>query len=231
MSKDHLSAKERETRKVTIILHSALTTILNSLEEKDYPKIFVTTNSNNLANIIFDENRFMEQFKLMYQDEERKLTVFDKALCLAMAIGKNKVITTVDPDSRTPKRMLDLNEKLITEAVLMYVGHSTYHVKRTDTAGDFSLEGFNDGHKTDLKYMKSLLTEEFKNVNFDYNKCMALLLEIYFRGICYLEGLPTDMIYDLKKKTTVKEKYSSPVIDVVETNTYSTFKKNFRSLK
>ena len=37
MSKDHLTAKERETRKVTIVLHSALTTVLNSLEEKDYP--------------------------------------------------------------------------------------------------------------------------------------------------------------------------------------------------
>ena len=156
MSKDHLSGKERETRKVTIILHGALTTILNNLEEKDYPHIFVSTNSNN---------------------------------------------------------------------------HSSYNVRRTEINGDFSFDGFDDGHKKDLKHMKDLLTEEFVNVNFDYNKCLALLYEIYLRGVCYLHGLPTGQIYNLKSKITVKEKYDAPVVSVKEENTYSEYRKSFRSLK
>ena len=231
MSKDHLSAKERETRKVTIILHSALTTVLNGLEEKDYPHIFISTNSNNLANIVFDEMKFMEQFKMMFQDEERRLTIFDKALCLAMSLERNKVITTSDLKGRVPKRLTCLNEKLITEAVLGYIAHSSYHVKRTDITGDFSYESYSNGHKTELKHMKSLLTEEFTNVNFDYNKCLALLYEIYLRGVCHTHGLPSGQIYDLKKKITVKEKYSAPINTVKEDNTYSEYRKNFRSLK
>lgn len=231
MAKDHLSAKERETRKVTIILHSALTTVLNSLEEKDYRNIFVTVNSGNLANIVFDEMKFMEQFKMMFQDEDRILTIFDKALCLAMSLERNKVITTSELKGRVPKRMMNLNEKLITEIVLAYIGHSTYHVKRTDIGGDFSYESYADGHKTELKHMKELLTLEFTNINFDYNKCLALLYEVYLRGVCHEQGLPSGKIYDLKKKIFVKEKSSSPINTVEVKNTFSEYRKSFRSMK
>lgn len=231
MSKDHLSAKERETRKVTIILHGALTTILNQLEEKDYPHIFISTNSGKLANIIFDEMKFMEQFKLMFQDEERKLTIFDKALCLAMSLEKNIVITTSDLKGRIPKRLTKLNEKFITEMVLFYIAHSSYNVKRTDIKGYFSYDSYNHGHKNELKHMKKLLTEEFAIVNFDYNKCLALLYEIYLRGVCHTHGLPSGQIYDLKKKITVKEIYSVPVVNVKEDNTYSKYRRNYRSIK
>lgn len=231
MSKDHLTAKERETRKVTILLHGALTTILNGLEEKDYPHVFVSTNSSNLANILFDEVRFMEQFKLMFQDEERRLTIFDKALCLAMALERNKVITTSGLKTRIPKRLGNLNEKLITEIVLGYIAHSTYHVKRTDITRDFNFDGFNNGHKTDLKHLKNLLTEEFISTHFDYNKCLALLYDVYFRGLCYLEDISVDQAVSLKDRTTVMERYDAPTVGVVSTNTYSEYRKNFRSMK
>lgn len=231
MSKDHLTAKERERRKVTILLHGALTTILNALEIKDYPNIIVSTNTSNLSNILFDENKFMEQFILMFQDEDRKLTVFDKALCLAMALERNKIITTKNLKGRVPKRLTNLNEKLITEAVLGYIGHSSYHVKRTDIQGNFSYDVFQNGHKTELKHLKDMLTEEFVVLNFDYNKCLALLYDTYFRGVCYREGLSTEMIAVLRKNITVKERYDSPVVNVLESNTYSEFRKNFRSMK
>lgn len=231
MSKDHLTAKERETRKVTILLHGALTTVLNGLEVKDYPNVFVSTNTSNLSNILFDENKFMEQFNLMFQGEDKKITIFDKALCLAMALERNKVITTSNLKGKVPKRLTDLNEKLITEAVLGYIGHSSYHVRRTDIQGDFSLDGFNEGHKTELKRLKDMLTTEFESVNFDYNKCLAILYDVYFRGVCYSEGLSTEMIPDLRKNTTIKERFDSPVVSVQETNTYSEFRKNFRSMK
>lgn len=231
MAKDHLSAKERETRKVTLLLHAALTTILNSLEEKDYPHIFISTNSNNLGNIVFDEMKFMEQFKMMFQGEERRLTIFDKALCLAMSLERNKVITTSDLKGRIPKRLTNLNEKLITEVVLGYIAHSSYNVRRTEINGDFSFEGFDDGHKTELKQFKTLLTEEFVTANFDYNKCLALLYEIYLRGVCYSEGIDSDQIYDLKRSTTVKERYDAPVVSVKEENTYSEYRKRIRNMK
>lgn len=230
MGKDHLTSKERETRKVTIILHGALTTVLNSLEEKDYQHVLVSTNSNNLGNIIFDEQKFMEQFKLIFQGEDRRLTVFDKALCLAMALEKNKVINTNGLKGRIPKRLTNLNEKLITETVLGYIAHSGYNAKCADISGDFSFEGYSDGHKKELKQMKDMLTEEFVNINFDYNKCLALLYEVYLRGVCYLHSLPSDQIYSLKSKITIKEKYDAPVVTVKQENTYSEYKKNFRNM-
>ncbi len=231
MSKEHITAKERETRKVTILLHGALTTILNGLDEKDYPSVFVTTNSSSLGQIIFDELKFMEQFKLVFQDEERKLTIFDKALCLAMSLEKNKVITTNSLKGKVPKRMVNLNEKFITEMVLNYIAHSTYNVRHTDINGDFNFGGFDNGHKRDLKHMKDLLTEEFAKANFDYNKCLALLYEIYLRNICYLHGLSTEEIYNLKNKMTIKEKYDAPIVNVKEENTYSKYRKTFRNMK
>lgn len=231
MSKDHLSAIERERKKVTILLHGALTTVLNGLEEKDYPNVFVSTSTSNLSSILFDENKFMEQFKLMFNDEDRRLTIFDKALCLAMSLERNKVITTNNSKSRVPKRMTNLNEKLITETVIGYVGHSSYHLRRTDIEGDFSLYGFNEGHKTELKHLKDMLTEEFLNGAFDYNKCHALLYDLYLRGVCYSQGLSTEMIESIRKRITIKEKYDSPVVTVQRNNTYSEYRKSFRRIK
>lgn len=231
MSKEHITAKERETRKVTILLHGALTTVLNGLDEKDYQHILVSTNSNNLGNIIFDEQKFIEQFKLVFQNDDRKLTVFDKALCLAMALERNIVITTNNLKGRIPKRLTNLNEKLITEVVLGYIGHSSYNVKHTDIGGNFNLDGFYNGHKKELKHMKEMLTEEFVNINFDYNKCLALLYEIYLRNICYLHDLPSEEIYNLKSKIAIKEKYDTPVVNVKEDNTYSKYRKTFRNMK
>ena len=79
--------------------------------------------------------------------------------------------------------------------------------------------------------MKELLTLEFTNINFDYNKCLALLYEVYLRGVCHEQGLPSGKIYDLKKKISVKEKSSSPINTVEVKNTFSEYRKSFRSMK
>ena len=78
---------------------------------------------------------------------------------------------------------------------------------------------------------KELLTEEFVTTNFDYNRCLALLYDLYLRGVCYSEGLDSDQIYSLKKVTTIKERHDAPTVQVESTNTYSEYRKNFRSMK
>ena len=135
--------KVRETRRLAILAHNAVTNVLNDLKEEDYPLVHTSMGRVFTEDIASSYYRYLDHFKMVYSDTpERKITIFDKALCLAMSLERNKVITTSELKGRVPKRMMNLNEKLITEIVLAYIGHSTYHVKRTDISGDFSFEAF-----------------------------------------------------------------------------------------
>ena len=54
--------------------------------------------------------------------------------------------------------------------------------------GTFDVRVFEDGHKKELKQLKTSLAKEFKTVNFDYNACLAILVKLYARGIIYQSG-------------------------------------------
>ena len=228
MSKDHLTAKERETRKVTLILHAALTEVLNNLEEKDYPYIHTKIKTMGLSNILFAHLKFIERFNEMFKDSDVKISIFDKALCLAMAMQQHHVIGASGMKGRIPQRLCNLNEKAIVEAMLFYIAHSSYHIKRTDVECDFDITVYDNGHKKELKALKELLIEELTKPILDYNKCLGLLHEIYLRAICYENSLNTDDKESLKKKTTIKEKYTVPTPKVEVKNTFSEYSKKFR---
>ncbi len=231
MSKDHLSAKDRENRRVTIIMHGALTKRLNALEEKDYPTIHTLNSSAYMAEVLHNQTKFINQYKEVYEMEEKRVSVFDKALCLAMVLVRNPIITTTLKGSKVPKRLTDLNEKFIADAMLLYIGHSNYHIKRTEIFGDFDLSVFDDGHKRELKSYIDLLVLEFKNINFDYNTCLALLIKIYARMIIYANGLSLDLENYVIKNMTVKERFDAPQLDIKQDNTYALYRKQFRNMK
>ena len=228
MSKDHLTAKERETRRVTLIIHAALTEVLNSLEEKDYPYIHTNVKAMGISNIVYSHLKFIDRFNEMFKDSDVKISMFDKALCLAMAMQRHSVISASGMKGRIPQRLCNLNEKAIVEAMLFYIAHSSYHIKRTNVECDFDISVYDNGHKKELKALKELLIEEIKNPGFDYNKCLGLLHEIYLRAICYENGLSLDDKESLKKKVTIKEKYTAPTPKVEVKNTFSEYSKKFR---
>ena len=105
---------------------------------------------------------------------------------------------------------------------------SHYLVKGASIEGTFDLRVFEDGHKKELKQLKTLLATEFKNVNFDYNACLAILVKLYAKGVIYQEGLDTDLEVKIAENLRVKDNVDAHGVSISSNNSYREFVKRAR---
>ena len=229
MGTHHLTLQERENKRISILLHNGLTLVLNDLKEEDYPFVFTSVSSVFLEGLTFDYHKYIEQFNNVYKDiPERKITIFDKALCLAMAMQKHPIVNVSKRKGKKLARMTDLKEKVIVNTVVDFLHASKYSVKGKTIEGIFDLRVFDEGHKKELKQLKSLLVEEFKKDSLDYNTCLSILLKIYARGIIYENGLDTELETKILESLKVKDNVDAYGVSVSSNNTYQEYKKKFR---
>lgn len=228
MSKNNMTLKERETRRISILIHNASTTIFNSLKEEDFSSVHTTISSMSMETIMHDYYRYIDQFNLLYEDDDtRKLTIFDKALCLAMSMEAHPIIG-VSTKGKKPARLTDLNAKAIASTVVDFLHASKYIVKGAKLNGIYDLRVFDDGHKKELKQLKTLLAEEFKKVNFDYNTCLAILVKVYSKGIIYQNGLDTELEVKIAENLSIKDNVDAYGIQVNSSPQYQEYKNRFK---
>ncbi len=221
--------KERENKRIAILIHNGATLVLNDLKEEDYKYVMTSISPNFLDSITFDYHRYIEHFKIAYADmPDRKLTIFDKALCLAMAMEHHPVVSLTNYKGKKPVRLTDLYEKVIANTVVDFLHASKYTVKGSLIEGTFDTRVFDDGHKKELKQLKTLLATEFRKVNFDYNACLAILVKLYSRGIIYQAGFDTELETMVAKNLKVKDNVDAYGVQVSANNTYQEYKKRFR---
>lgn len=221
--------KERENRRITILVHNGSTLVLNELKEEDYPYVFTSISPSFVGNIAFDYHKYIDHFNRVYADmPNRKITIFDKALCLAMAMEQHPVINVSGAKGRKPVRLTNLKGKVIANTVVDFLHASHYSVKGTLIEGTLDLRVFDEGHKKELKQLKTLLAEEFKKVNFDYNACLAILMKVYARCIIYQAGFDTDLEVKIIENLKVKENVDAYGVQVSANNSYQEFRKRCR---
>lgn len=221
--------KERETKRIAILAHNGVTNVLNELKEEDYPFVHTSMGRVFTEDIAFSYYKYLEHFKMVYSDiPDRKLTIFDKALCLAMAMEHHPVISVSGVKGKKPVRLTDLKEKAIANTVVDFLHASKYLVKGVSMEGTFDIRVFEDGHKKELKQLKTLLATEFKNVNFDYNTCLAILMRVYARGVIYQEGLDTELEAKIVESLRIKDNVDAHGVQVSANNGYQEFRKRAR---
>ncbi len=208
-----------------VLLHNALTIVINRLEEKDFPAIYTRTSSINYDDLLHDYKRYMEQIEQICALENIKPSAFDKMLCMAMAIEHNPLVGYMTSDSKLPLRVQHLNEKLSLEAILLMMEQTTYKVKGTDLEGQFTLEGYNKDHKRVLEALKKQLLPYLASVNKDYNQALALLYSIYSKGIIYDQGLDIELQSEIANNLSVKLPSVLKTGTVESTNGYSEYKR------
>lgn len=221
--------KEREKRRIAILVHNGLNNVLNDLKPEDYQYIFTSTGPVHIENLFSDYHKYINYFEKIYKDTpDRKITIFDKALCLAMSMEQHLVISLSGFKGRKPVRFNDLNEKVIANTVVDFLHESRYLVKGFLMEGTLDLTVYEEDHKKELKQLKSLLATEFKKVNFDYNACLAILIKLYTRGIIYQAGFDTEMEVRLAENLRVRENVDAHGVQVSACNEYREHKKRFR---
>lgn len=221
--------KVRETRRLAILAHNAVTNVLNDLKEEDYPFVHTSMGRVFTEDIVSSYYKYIDHFKMVYSDmPDRKLTAFDKALLFAMALEHHPVVSVGGYKGKKPARLTDLKEKAIANAVVDFLHASNYSVKGSLMEGTFDVRVFEDGHKKELKQLKTLLAKEFKTVNFDYNACLAILVKLYSRGIIYQSGFDTDLEVKIAENLRVKDNVDAHGVQVSANNTYQEFRKRCR---
>ena len=221
--------KERETKRIAILTHNGVTNVLNDLKEEDYPFVHTSIGRVFTEDIASSYYKYIDHFKMVYADmPDRKITIFDKALLLAMALEQHPVVSVSGYKGKKPVRLTDLKEKAIANAVVDFLHASNYFVKGSLMEGTFDVRVFEDGHKKELKQLKTLLANEFKKVNFDYNACLAILVKLYSRGIIYQSGFDTDLEVKIAENLRVKDNVDAHGVQVSANNTYQEFRKRFR---
>lgn len=227
----YTETEERDNRVFTLLLHSALTKVLNELKESDYPNVYTRVASINLIDIFYDYTKYCRQFEMMFQNDDRKFSEFDRMLCFAMALEHNPVISFTSIKNKSPQRVRNLNEKVMTEFVLMMMQQSNYRLRNADIKGDFNLNGFDDGHKKEFKVLKDLLIQEIGDVTHNYNECLALLIKIYVKGVIYLNGLDKELENLVANNLVVRIPANPRNIVVPVENTFNDYKRSLRNMK
>ena len=221
--------KERETKRIVILTHNGVTQVINELKEEDYPLIHTSIGrvfTEEVASLYY---KYIDHFKMVYSDmPDRKMTIFDKALLLAMAMEHHPVISVSSSKGKKPARLNDLKAKAIANTVVDYLHASSYSVKGAKLEGAFDVRVFEDGHKRELKQLKTLLANEFKNVNFDYNACLAILVKLYARGVIYQNGLDAELETKIAENLRVKENVDAYGVQVSANEAYQEHRKRFR---
>ncbi len=229
MHAHHVTAKDKETKRIAILTHNGVARVINDLKVEDYPFVHTSIGRVFTEDVVSSYYKNLEQFKIVYSDTpDRKLTIFDKALCLAMSMEHHPVITVSGYKGKKPARLTDLKAKAIANTVVDFLHASNYSVKGTLMEGTLDLRVFEDGHKKEFNQLKKLLATEFKNVNFDYNACLAILVKLYARGIIYQAGFETDMEVKVAENLRVKDNLEAHGISVSTNTAYQEHMKRFR---
>ena len=229
MSTNHQTIKEREIKRIAILAHNGVTNVLNDLKAEDYTYVITSMGRVFTGDIAPDYYKYMDHFKMVYSDmPDRKITTFDKALLLAMALEQQPVISVSGTKGTKVARLTDLKEKAIANIVVDFLHASSYSVKWTNLEDRFDLRVFEDGHKRELKQLKDLLVKEFKVVNFDYNACLAILLKLYTKGVIYQNGLDNDMEIMIANNIKVKDNVDAHGLQVSACTEYQEHRKRFR---
>ena len=220
------TVKQRETKRIAILAHNGVTQVLNELKEEDYPFVHTSMGRVFTEDIVSSYYKYIDHFKMVYSDmPDRKMTIFDKALLLAMAMEHHPIISLSNPKGRKPARLTDLKEKAIANTVVDFLHASKYSVKGSLMEGTFDVRVFEDGHKKELKQLKTLLATEFKKVNFDYNACLAILVKLYSRGIIYQSGFDTDLEVKIAENLRVKDNVDAYGVQVSANASYQEFRR------
>lgn len=210
--------KDREHKKILLHFHSAFSEIINQLEEMDFQKYSVKTNTAGpfASNVLSSYDSYLNRCSFILGQEESELSLFDKTICFGMSLKENKAVGAYKINSKSPKRVQSLNDRLVVRAMMHFLESSTYRLAtkgdHTVFSGAFSYDGFDDGHKKELKTLEKLLLEAVSPTQLDYNACLATLQKIYIRGVIYQEEVDTidelQLLASLKIRENQKVSYS-----------------------
>lgn len=190
-----LTIREKEHKKILLDFHYAFVSVINQFTEEELKKYGLVSNMSRgfSENLLYDYENFKKMCSQVQNSDIKHISVFDKAICIALSINQCRPIMFRNINSKSPLKAKFLKEKLIAETMLAFIESSSYRLSNSSKEnildGCFNFDGYNNGHKTELNKLKKNLILILSQQPFDYFGCLNILKTIYVRGILYKEGL------------------------------------------
>ena len=225
-----MTIADKEKRKLNTIHHGAYASVINDLDEKDYGSFSSCTSQGFIEDLVRDYRNIIRLIEAS-DPKQVKLSLVEKAVCLAMSLKKNKSIF-LHKGVKKGSKLATINERLIVEALLYFLSCSTYrvldHHKKVVVGGEFDLTGFDNNHKRELATYKKQLVELLSNPTFDDQAIITILNQIYLRGVMYKESIDMDLEEKIRVKLLATETMDVPRIEQTLKPEYSEYKKRIR---
>lgn len=225
-----MTIADKEKRKLNTIHHGAYVSVINDVDEKDYGSFSSCTSQGFIEDLVRDYRNIIRLIEAS-DPKQVKLSLVEKAVCLAMSLKKNKSIF-LHKGVKKGSKLARINERLIAEALFLYLTCSTYKMldnhKKVTFSGDFDYSGYEDGHKRELAQYKKELIELLSQPTFDDQAVITVLNNIYLRGVMYKESI--DMILEdkVRERIVATETMDVPRINEHINPEYTEYKKRFR---
>ena len=225
-----MTIAEKETRKLDTIHHGAYVSVINDVDSKDYSLFSSNTGQRHTEKIVSDYRGLIRLVEAS-DPSQKKLSLVERCICFIMALRNSKTFHLSGKVKKGTK-VSTLNERLIVEAVLYYLSCSTYKIldnhKKIIANNTFDYIGFENGHKRELSSYKKALLDLLMQSTFDDQTAMAILNQIYLRGVMYKEGLSLDFEDKIKGRLIATEVIEVPRIEQSMSQEYLEYKKRMR---
>jgi hypothetical protein len=225
-----MTIADKEKRKLNTIHHGAYVSVINDTDSKDYGSFSSCVSNGYVERLVFDYKKLITMIE-MSDPNGAKLSLVEKAVCFAMSLKNNRTIF-LNKGVKKGSKLARINERLIAEALFLYLTCSTYKMldnhKKVTFSGDFDYSGFEDGHKRELAQYKKELIEYLSQPTFDDQAVITVLNNIYLRGVMYKESI--DMILEdkVRERLVATETMDVPRINEHINPEYTEYKKRFR---
>lgn len=208
-----VTQKEKKKNKMLLIFHEVFVKYINAYTKEDFENYQIKTRTQGsfVKDLLEVDTVFNNKLAELMQVEPEELSIFDKAICFGMSFKKTEPIIVMGTNYHSPQRFKNVNAKMTAEAMMYYLDKTKYRIakpkKKTICGGDFSFEGFEDGHKLELAKLKKELIEASTGKNVNYLVALDILKKMYIKGIIYGNGLDGISEEEFLSLLTVYETY------------------------
>ncbi len=216
--KDFTANKYRnDDNKVLISFNYAFNKMLSQLTIKDFNENGLTYRCNRFFtdDILHTYYTILDAYRNVATTERRRITIFEKAMCLGMAIRKFKTFEVITKDDVVP-HLADINERFISEVLIALLHYSEYDVKKN---GKFAIEpscmNFEvafSSNNSKLEALKSELTELIKSEGYSAENVLNTLKKLFILSVLYSNGLDENDFDLIKDSLKIKESSKAPAL-------------------
>jgi len=199
---------KKDENKLLIALSYAFNTTIDTLTVEEIEKHHITYKNNTffIEQIL---HRYYTIIELYQKRLAKSITIFDKALCLGMALKKNPTFDVINKEN-VPQNIKNVNEQYCIQAMLTILSHSTYSLTGNEEAIPLNLKTIDREQQDKIEALQQELITILKSEEYQSEQVLSILNKIYLTAVAYSYGLESDFDEEkLRKNLKIKESKSA----------------------